>query len=129
MSRMMNERVITAKKVASGVLVALVAVVVLVFVLSRATQERENLPEWVRAWGEAGPEERVEIVRRMEREQPLKGLTLEECTRLLGPPDSASWRCGVTVHWLARWVYPMGEERFLDIDFDEDGFVEKAQIN
>ncbi len=122
-------------------LAALAATALLLLVLNRAADRREEqpesveelpesvqrLPDWVKAWQEATPDERVGIAERIGDEELLIGLTVDESICLLGPPRVASWRCGSVLGWL--WpVFPMEELVFLFVTFDENGLVQEADL-
>ncbi len=120
---------------------ALAATALVLLVLNRAADRREEepesveelpesvqrLPDWVKAWREATPEERLGIAERIGDEEPLTGLTVEESIFLLGPPRVASWHCGSVLGWL--WpVFPMQELVILVVTFDENGLVQEAHL-
>ena len=132
---MKNDVLVRARRVAVGALVALVASVLLMCAPSRSKfkteappDRTESLPEWVEAWQDAGPDERVEIARRIDSEEPLRGLTAAECIRVLGPPDRASWCCGVRPYGVLRRIVLFSDMAFLDVYSDEDGFVKAVGV-
>ncbi len=121
---------------------ALAATALLLLVLNRAADRREEqpesmealpesmqrLPDWVKAWQEATPDERVGIAERIGDEEPLIALTVEESIFLLGPPRLASWRCGTVPTFLYPF-WPLKERVFLVVSFDEEGFVEEVDFS
>lgn len=138
---MTNGVLTRARKAVLVGLAVLVATALLLLVLNRAADRREEepesveeepesvqrLPDWVKAWQEATPEERVELVQRIDREEALTGLTVDESICLLGQPKVASWRCG-TAPGLLYPLFPLKEVVFLVVTFDEEGFVKEAEL-